>query len=159
MSDGVHLQCSLGTVSSADLLRAFNSAHQLVFCLQAHKAPEGLKAEALYQWKARQDNHLSFNKGDIILVKEQEDLWWMGELGGKVHRSSTLTCLLFHLSVPPSVFLHLPLFYIHAFVRFSIFAVFSSVSSLLSPSFILPIFQPFFTFFYCVLSFLLSVFF
>ena len=51
-----------------------NRVHQLVFCLQAHKAPEGLKAEALYQWKARQDNHLSFNKGDIILVKEQEDL-------------------------------------------------------------------------------------
>ncbi|XP_076444938.1 intersectin-1-like isoform X2 [Babylonia areolata] len=51
---------------------------------EAHKAPEGLKAQALYQWKARQDNHLSFNKDDIIQVQEQEDMWWMGELGGKI---------------------------------------------------------------------------
>ncbi|XP_070190790.1 intersectin-1-like isoform X2 [Littorina saxatilis] len=50
---------------------------------EAHQAPEGLQAQALYQWKARQDNHLSFNKDDVITVREQEDMWWHGDLAGK----------------------------------------------------------------------------
>ncbi|RWS14578.1 intersectin-2-like isoform X13 [Dinothrombium tinctorium] len=42
-----------------------------------------ITAVALYPWKAKEDNHLSFNKGDTILVKEQQDMWWCGEINGK----------------------------------------------------------------------------
>ncbi|XP_074658567.1 intersectin-1-like isoform X3 [Tubulanus polymorphus] len=47
-------------------------------------APDGLQAQALYPWRAKKDNHLTFNKGDIILVREQQDMWWSGELNGKI---------------------------------------------------------------------------
>jgi hypothetical protein len=39
--------------------------------------------QALYPWLAKKDNHLTFAKGDIIQVKEQQDMWWSGELNGK----------------------------------------------------------------------------
>ncbi|KAL3883381.1 hypothetical protein ACJMK2_029651 [Sinanodonta woodiana] len=51
---------------------------------QGKTAPDGLQAQALYVWKAKKDNHLSFNKGDIINVREQQDMWWSGEISGKV---------------------------------------------------------------------------
>ncbi|CAL1275959.1 unnamed protein product [Larinioides sclopetarius] len=51
---------------------------------QGHVAPEGLQAQALFPWKAKKENHLSFNKGDIINVKEQQDMWWYGEFQGKL---------------------------------------------------------------------------
>lgn len=38
---------------------------------------------AQFQWKAKKDNHLSFNKGDVITVLEMQEMWWMGELDGK----------------------------------------------------------------------------
>ncbi|XP_061176343.1 intersectin-1-like isoform X2 [Saccostrea echinata] len=50
---------------------------------QGSAAPEGLQAQALYPWKAKKENHLSFNKGDIIHVKEQQEMWWSGELNGQ----------------------------------------------------------------------------
>ncbi len=43
-----------------------------------------MTAQALYPWLAKKDNHLTFNKGDIILLKEQQDMWASGELDGKV---------------------------------------------------------------------------
>ncbi|XP_078322482.1 intersectin-1-like isoform X4 [Crassostrea virginica] len=51
---------------------------------QGSTAPEGLQAQALYPWKAKKENHLSFNKGDTIHVKEQQEMWWSGELNGKL---------------------------------------------------------------------------
>eukprot|EP00058_Branchiostoma_floridae_P005138 XP_002590626.1 hypothetical protein BRAFLDRAFT_83720 [Branchiostoma floridae] len=33
--------------------------------------------------RAKKDNHLSFNKNDIITIKEQAEMWWSGELDGK----------------------------------------------------------------------------
>eukprot|EP00105_Crassostrea_gigas_P039469 XP_019923617.1 PREDICTED: intersectin-1 isoform X3 [Crassostrea gigas] len=51
--------------------------------LQGATAPEGLQAQALYPWKAKKENHLSFNKGDIIHVKEQQEMWWSGDLNGQ----------------------------------------------------------------------------
>lgn len=51
---------------------------------QGQTAPDGLQAQALYPWKAKKDNHLTFNKGDVILVKEQQEMWWSGEINGKV---------------------------------------------------------------------------
>lgn len=50
---------------------------------QGATAPEGLQAQALYPWKAKKENHLSFNKGDIIQVKEQQEMWWSGDLNGQ----------------------------------------------------------------------------
>lgn len=50
---------------------------------QGATAPEGLQAQALYPWKAKKENHLSFNKGDIIHVKEQQEMWWSGDLNGQ----------------------------------------------------------------------------
>lgn len=44
----------------------------------------GLKAQAIYTWMAKKDNHLTFNKGDVIIIKEQQEMWWSGELNGKV---------------------------------------------------------------------------
>ncbi|KAJ8314820.1 hypothetical protein KUTeg_006970 [Tegillarca granosa] len=41
---------------------------------QGQTAPDGLQAQALYPWKAKKDNHLTFNKGDVILVKEQQEI-------------------------------------------------------------------------------------
>ena len=52
--------------------------------IQGKTAPDGLQAQALYPWKAKKENHLTFNKGDIISVREQQDMWWSGDLAGKV---------------------------------------------------------------------------
>ncbi|GIY06586.1 intersectin-1 [Caerostris darwini] len=51
---------------------------------QGQVAPEGLQAQAMFPWKAKKENHLSFNKGDIINVKEQQDMWWYGEFQSKL---------------------------------------------------------------------------
>lgn len=41
-----------------------------------------MQAQALYTWRAKKSSQLSFNKGSIITVKEQQELWWYGELAG-----------------------------------------------------------------------------
>uniref|UniRef100_A0A8C4QEA2 Intersectin-1 n=1 Tax=Eptatretus burgeri TaxID=7764 RepID=A0A8C4QEA2_EPTBU len=41
---------------------------------------EGVQAQALYPWRAKKDNHLNFNKGEVITVLEQQDMWWFGEV-------------------------------------------------------------------------------
>ncbi|KAK2154784.1 hypothetical protein LSH36_257g02045 [Paralvinella palmiformis] len=51
---------------------------------QGQAAPEGLKVQATIMWRAKRDNHLSFDKGDVITVREQQDNWWYGELNDKV---------------------------------------------------------------------------
>jgi len=43
---------------------------------------ENVQAQALYTWRAKKSSQLSFNKGSIITVKEQQELWWYGELAG-----------------------------------------------------------------------------
>ncbi|KRZ52366.1 Intersectin-1 [Trichinella nativa] len=40
----------------------------------------GLYATALYNLHGKSENHLSFNKGDIIRIVEQQEMWWKGEL-------------------------------------------------------------------------------
>lgn len=39
-----------------------------------------LLAQALCSWTAKTDNHLNFNKDDVIRVLEQQENWWLGEL-------------------------------------------------------------------------------
>jgi len=41
-----------------------------------------VQAQALYTWRAKKSSQLSFNKGSIITVKEQQELLWYGELAG-----------------------------------------------------------------------------
>ena len=48
-------------------------------------APAGLQAQAQHTWRAKNENHLTFERGDVISVKEQQDMWWLGELNGKVN--------------------------------------------------------------------------
>eukprot|EP00053_Salpingoeca_punica_P012145 m.108591 g.108591 ORF g.108591 m.108591 type:complete len:469 (+) comp15871_c3_seq1:355-1761(+) len=43
-----------------------------------------VKAVAIFPWKARKPNQLSFPNGAIINVRKQGDSWWAGELNGKV---------------------------------------------------------------------------
>ncbi|XP_072144791.1 intersectin-1 isoform X5 [Dermacentor andersoni] len=51
---------------------------------EGETAPQGLQAQALFPWRAKKENHLTFNKGDVIAVKEQQDMWWYGEFQGKL---------------------------------------------------------------------------
>uniref|UniRef100_A0A8C5GW75 Intersectin-2-like n=1 Tax=Gouania willdenowi TaxID=441366 RepID=A0A8C5GW75_GOUWI len=40
-------------------------------------------AQALCSWTAKTDNHLDFDKDDVIQVLEQQENWWLGELNGE----------------------------------------------------------------------------
>lgn len=35
-------------------------------------------------YTAKKENHLSFQKNEIIIVREQQGVWWSGELNGKI---------------------------------------------------------------------------
>ena len=48
--------------------------------------PEGLQATAIYQHRGKTETELSFNKNDVITVKEQKGMSWFGELNGKVRK-------------------------------------------------------------------------
>ena len=39
---------------------------------------------ALYPYRAKKDGHSSFNKNDVIIVKEQQDMLCSGELNGNM---------------------------------------------------------------------------
>ena len=43
---------------------------------------DNLTAEAIYAWQGKKENHLSFAKGDVIEVQEQQDMWWFGRCHG-----------------------------------------------------------------------------
>jgi hypothetical protein len=49
----------------------------------AHTAAN-LRAMAIFPWKGRKDNQLSFPKNAVITVRKQGESWWAGELGGRV---------------------------------------------------------------------------
>jgi len=60
---------------------------------KSNVAASGTLVEAIYPWLAKKDNHLTFSKCDVIVVKEQQEMWWSGELNGKVNiHSLTLRC-------------------------------------------------------------------
>nr|XP_057945813.1 intersectin-2b isoform X1 [Doryrhamphus excisus] len=42
-----------------------------------------LLAQALCSWTAKTDNHLNFNKDDVIQVLEKQENWWLGALNGE----------------------------------------------------------------------------
>ena len=47
-------------------------------------SPESFRVIALYPWRAQKDDHLSFAKDEVITVHDQNEMWYSGELGGKV---------------------------------------------------------------------------
>lgn len=58
----------------------------LIFILKFIKSnqPGPLKAVAINDFIATKSNHLGFKQGDVITLREQKDLWWSGELNGRV---------------------------------------------------------------------------
>ncbi|XP_078471477.1 uncharacterized protein LOC144733443 [Lampetra planeri] len=42
-----------------------------------------VRAVALCRFQAVQPNHLAFCTGDVISVRERQDLWWLGEVAGR----------------------------------------------------------------------------
>lgn len=43
-----------------------------------------LQAVAIADYIGVKSNHLSFKQGDTINLREQKDLWWSGEINGRV---------------------------------------------------------------------------
>jgi hypothetical protein len=43
------------------------------------------QAVAIADYVGTKSNHLSFKQGDIINLREQKDLWWSGEVKGRVN--------------------------------------------------------------------------
>ncbi|CAN9506941.1 unnamed protein product [Ophioblennius macclurei] len=50
---------------------------------QGQQVVGNVLAQALCSWTAKTDNHLNFNKDDVIQVLEQQENWWLGELKGE----------------------------------------------------------------------------
>ena len=48
------------------------------------KVVDDLQAVALYPYRGKKDDHLTFSKNDQIIVKEQQEMWWYGESNNKV---------------------------------------------------------------------------
>uniref|UniRef100_A0A8C3DJK0 Uncharacterized protein n=1 Tax=Corvus moneduloides TaxID=1196302 RepID=A0A8C3DJK0_CORMO len=74
------------TVPSAGQLRQRSALHSC-HCHRLIPLPcpgpgellvEGLQAQALYPWRAKKDNHLNFNKNDVITVLEQQECGGLG---------------------------------------------------------------------------------
>jgi hypothetical protein len=51
---------------------------------QSTNDTRSLKGIAITDYNAVQSNHLSFRKGDVILLRDQKDKFWSGELNGKI---------------------------------------------------------------------------
>ncbi|XP_061735340.1 intersectin-2-like isoform X2 [Nerophis ophidion] len=47
---------------------------------QGQRVVGNLLAQALCSWTGKTDNHLNFNKDDVIQVLEKQENWWLGEL-------------------------------------------------------------------------------
>ncbi|XP_037651143.1 intersectin-2b isoform X2 [Sebastes umbrosus] len=83
----IHSQLSnaLEAVKAGGTKSAFTPTHS------PHPAPSethgqvvgNLLAQALCSWTAKTDNHLNFNKDDVIQVLEQQENWWLGELNSE----------------------------------------------------------------------------
>lgn len=38
--------------------------------------------QVTYPWKAKKDTQLSLQKGDVVRILEQQEMWWLGDLNG-----------------------------------------------------------------------------
>uniref|UniRef100_A0A671UUI1 Intersectin 2b n=1 Tax=Sparus aurata TaxID=8175 RepID=A0A671UUI1_SPAAU len=75
------LSSALEAAKAAGTKSAFTPTHS------ANPAPSEtqgqVRAQALCSWTAKTDNHLNFDKDDVIQVLEQQENWWLGELNGE----------------------------------------------------------------------------
>ncbi|XP_059206845.1 intersectin-2b [Centropristis striata] len=84
----LHSQLSnaLEAVKAAGTKSAFTPTHSpnpAPSETQGQKVVGNLLAQALCSWTAKTDNHLNFNKDDVIQVLEQQENWWLGELNNE----------------------------------------------------------------------------
>lgn len=66
----------LGQVSHVKVPRTF----RLLMSSLKGQLVDNVRAEALHAWRGIKGNHLSFNKGDVIFVREQQEHWWFGQI-------------------------------------------------------------------------------
>uniref|UniRef100_A0A1A8EPG6 Intersectin 2b n=1 Tax=Nothobranchius korthausae TaxID=1143690 RepID=A0A1A8EPG6_9TELE len=80
LSNALEAAKAAGTKSAFTPTHSPNSAPP-----ESHGQPVvgNLSAQALCSWTAKTDNHLNFNKDDVICVLEQQENWWLGELNGE----------------------------------------------------------------------------
>ncbi|XP_070767297.1 intersectin-2-like [Enoplosus armatus] len=80
------LSSALEAVKAAGTKSAFTPTHSpnpAPSETQGQQVVGNLLAQALCSWTAKTDNHLNFNKDDVIQVLEQQENWWLGELNGE----------------------------------------------------------------------------
>ncbi|XP_020620179.1 intersectin-1-like isoform X2 [Orbicella faveolata] len=71
-------------VSENSALPSTNVTTEALKPSNSQQSTEGFRVMALYPYLAKKDDHLTFSKNDVIIVKEQQDMWWSGELNGNV---------------------------------------------------------------------------
>uniref|UniRef100_H2TIP0 Intersectin 2b n=1 Tax=Takifugu rubripes TaxID=31033 RepID=H2TIP0_TAKRU len=77
------LVSALEAAKAAGTKSAFTPTHSTSVApsdTPGQKAVGNLLAQALCSWTAKTDNHLNFNKDDVIHVLEQQENWWLGQL-------------------------------------------------------------------------------
>ena len=72
---------------------------------------ENLQAVALYPYRAKKDDHLSFDKNDTIIVEQQQDQWWFGRCGNLVRKFFLLSIWRFQLIYYQSDYMNLVSFF------------------------------------------------
>uniref|UniRef100_A0AAQ5YUP7 Intersectin 2b n=1 Tax=Amphiprion ocellaris TaxID=80972 RepID=A0AAQ5YUP7_AMPOC len=81
------LSNALEAAKAAGTKSAFTPTHSpnpiSFYILTTTQVVGNLLAQALCSWTAKTDNHLNFNKDDVIQVLEQQENWWLGELNGE----------------------------------------------------------------------------
>ncbi len=43
-----------------------------------------VRAQVMFNWTGSKENHLSIKKGEKVVVLQQGEKWWSGEVDGKV---------------------------------------------------------------------------
>lgn len=81
------IQGQVRGLPSAHFTQQYCSTHiltvqSLPLCM-CQQVVGNLLAQALCSWTAKTDNHLNFNKDDVIKVLEQQENWWLGEVNGE----------------------------------------------------------------------------
>jgi hypothetical protein len=76
------MQESVAQVSFIDFVKKLS-------CSQNHhdnfpKNGSKLQVITVAQYLGKKDNHLSFDKNEVITVRDQQGPWWSGELNGKI---------------------------------------------------------------------------
>ncbi|XP_075906136.1 intersectin-2b isoform X2 [Nelusetta ayraudi] len=77
------LSNALEAAKAAGTKSAFTPTHSTNPTPSEAQVTGNVLAQALCSWTAKTDNHLNFNKDDVIQVLEQQENWWLGVLNGE----------------------------------------------------------------------------